>query len=87
MAVTRGSGVIYFAAANDAVTDTVKIQAIVLDHTAACNAILTNTADKPLAVIRTGTGLYTEIFFPVPIETVGIKVPTLSAGKLYVHLA
>lgn len=89
MAVTRNSSgqVIKFGAAADALTGKFKIQAIVLEHSAAANAVLTETDDKPIAVIRVAANdLFDELVFPKPIVVNGIKAATLSAGNLYVYL-
>lgn len=87
MAVTRTDLGIVFGAAADAVTDTVFIQQISFDHSAAANFVLQNTASEPVATGRIGAAGSLFQSFEPPIKCIGLKASTLSAGVLIVTLA
>lgn len=88
MAVTNKGNRIIMTAANDAVTGKMAIQSIVLDHTAAANAILQNTASEEVARLRvTTTKLTNQLTFDPCLIVDGIKASTLSAGQLTIYTA
>lgn len=87
MAVTRDGQIIKMTAADDAVTGRIKIQAIILDHTAAVAAAVVNTAGNHIVALRTTSSKLTEeIVFPCPIISEGVKASALSGGTLTVVL-
>lgn len=88
MAVTNNGNRIKFGAAADAVTGRHKIQAILLDHTAAANCVIKDTGDKEIITMRNTTGTLSEVvYFPCGLWVDGIKVTTLSAGAVTVFTA
>jgi hypothetical protein len=87
MAVTNNGNRIVLGAAADAVTGRMKIQAIVLDHTAAITCVLQDTASKEIASFRTtATELSKQLTFPCGLWVEGIKASTLSAGQVTIYL-
>lgn len=87
MAVTRSGNTIRLAAANDAVTGLIRVRDIQLDHTAAANASLADTAGFVHARIQTtATRLCDQMIFPCGLLMDGIKATALSAGTLIVHI-
>lgn len=89
MAVSRGPSVIKITAKDDAVTDTLFLQGILVDHSAAAAMTVTDTADKAVAQMRTTTSELTgKLFFPKPFKVVGIKAAALTTGAvMYLYLA
>lgn len=88
MAVTRNGNTIVMTAAADAVTGKLKIQGAALEHTAAANAVIQNTASGPIFTLRTTTTVLRDwVEFPKGCITDGIKASALSAGTLYIFLA
>lgn len=88
MAVTRKGQVIKLGAANDEVTGRLKIQAIVLEHSAAAAATLVDTAGVAVGHIRVAANdLFDELVFPCPVIVDGIKASALTASaNLYVYI-
>jgi hypothetical protein len=87
MAVTRKAQVIIMTAAADAVAGEMMLQGISLDHSAAANMVLQNTAGIEIARIHTTTTELTkEIMFPKGLIVEGILAQTLSAGVLTIYL-
>jgi len=88
MAVTRKGQVIKLGAANDEVAGTLKIQAVVLEHSAAAAATLVDSANSPIAHIRVAANdLFDELVLPCPIQVNGIKASALTASaNLYVYI-
>ncbi len=87
MAVTRKAQIIIMTAAADAVAGEMMIQGISLDHSAAANMVLQNTAGIEIARIHTTTTELTkEIMFPKGLIVEGILAQTLSAGVLTIYL-
>lgn len=88
MAVTAKNRIILFGAALDAVTGKKFIQSASLDHSAAANATLTDTAGGVITTLRVGSGLQPDrVYFNPPMEVDGIIASVLSAGVLRVYLA
>lgn len=88
MAVSNYTNRIILGAADDAVTGPLKIQAIALDHTAAANCVIQDTASHEIARLHvTTTMLTTWIQFKPPLSVDGIKASTLSAGQVTVYTA
>jgi hypothetical protein len=88
MAVTNRGNRIIMTAAADAVTGKLAIQSIVLDHTAAANAVLQDTASVEIARLRVTTSELTkQIKFSPCLIVDGIKASTLSAGQITVYTA
>ena len=88
MAVTNGGNRIILGAVNDAITDRVCIQAIILDHTAAITCVLKDTAGVQIVSVRTtATELSKEFWFPNGLWVLGVKATTLSAGTVTLILA
>jgi hypothetical protein len=88
MAVTRKGQIIKLGATNDAVAENLKIQAIVLEHSAAAAATLVDTAGVAVAHIRVAANdLFDELVFPCGIIVNGIKASALTASaNLYVYI-
>lgn len=83
MAVTRNDNTVEFGAVDDAITGRVKIQAAQLDHTAAANATLVDTAGHILFTLRSTTSKLNDfVAFPDGIWAEGVKVSVLSAGNV-----
>lgn len=81
MAVTRKGQIIKLGAASDAVTGKMRIQAITLEHSAAANVVLVDTANQPVAQLRVAANdLFDEIFYPNGIIVDGIKVSAMTAS-------
>lgn len=88
MSVTEKNRIILFGSQADAVTGKRFIQAATLDHSAAANATLTDTAGGVIATLRVGAGLQPDrMYFDPPMEVDGIAASVLSAGVLRVYLA
>ncbi len=88
MAVSNYGNRIILTALNDAVTGPLKIQAISLDHTAAANCAIQDTASHEIARLHvTTTMLTTWIQFKPPISVNGVKASALTAGQVTVYLA
>jgi acetylornithine/succinyldiaminopimelate/putrescine aminotransferase len=89
MAITRSSSgqVIKMTAADDAITGKLAIQGIELEHTAAANATIEETAGTPIVMLRTGAAGDDKISFSPPLIVNGAKAKALSAGQLYIYLA
>lgn len=88
MAITYKRNVIDFGAQGDAFPNRVMIQSIVLEHSAAANAVLSDAAGTEIAHLRTTASvLRDEATFPKGIWVDGITATTLSAGdlKVYIH--
>ena len=86
MAVTNKGNRLIMTAAADAVTGKMGIQMIVLDHTAAANCVLQNTASEEIARMRVTTTMLTkELRFDPYLIVDGIKASTLSAGQLTIY--
>jgi len=87
MAVTRSGDSIVLTAANDAVTGKLCIQAMQLEHTAAANAVIQNTAGGQIGSLRTTTSVLRDfIEFPKGYIANGIKVSTLTGGTVTIFL-
>lgn len=88
MSVTEKNRIILFGSQADAVTGKKFIQAAYLDHSAAANATLTDTAGGVIVTLRVGAGLQPDrAYFNPPMEVDGIIASVLSAGVLRVFLA
>lgn len=88
MAVTNNGNRVILTAANDAVTGKHFIQSIVLDHTAAANAVIQDTASKEIGRLHVTTTVLTmPLYFDPPLEVEGFKASTLSAGRITIYLA
>lgn len=87
MAVTNNGNRIILAAAADAITERVHIQAILLDHSAAVNCVLQDTASKEIITLRNTTSeLSKMVYFPCGLVALGVKASTLSGGKVTLFL-
>ena len=88
MAISRYGQVIKFGASADAITDRVKIQAITLEHSAAANAVFTDTAGHPVATLRVAANdLMDQVVFPKGIMVDGLIATALTAtANLYVYI-
>jgi hypothetical protein len=87
MAVTRYGNVIEMTAASDALTGKFELIAAQLEHTAAANAIIQNTATRPQLRLRTTTTVLRDwIDFPGGFIVDGLLASTLSAGTLTFYL-
>lgn len=83
MAITGVGQVLKFAALNDAKTGLIKVQSLVLSHSAAATATVTDTAGNPIASLAvTTSNLVCQIIFPKGILVNGLKVSALSAGAV-----
>jgi len=88
MAVTNNGNRFFLTAANDEVTGRLHIQAIAIDHTAAANAVVRDSADKEIITARNTTGTLTQMFnFSPPLVVDGLKLLSISAGRVMVFLA
>lgn len=88
MAISRYKDVtIKFGAVNDEITDTVYVQAITLEHSAAANAVLSSGGVAVAEIRIAANDLFDELVFPKPIRFAGLKATTLSAGNLRIFLA
>ena len=83
MAVTRYGNVIEMTAAADALTGKFELIAAQLEGSAAANAIVQNTATRPMLRLRTTTTILRDwIEFPGGLIVDGLIAQTLSAGTL-----
>lgn len=88
MAVTNNGNRIILGAAADAVTGRMHLAAVLLDHTAAANCVLQDTASKEIVQFRNTTGTLSQVVhFVPPLVVDGVKASTLSAGKVTLFLA
>lgn len=88
MAVTYKGNMVLFGAQADAITGQKFIQAATLDHSAAANATLTDTAGTAFCTLRVGAGLAPDrMYFDPPIKVDGVIASALSAGVLRIYLA
>lgn len=89
MGVSRSSTgqAIKLGAAADAIVGKHAIQSIRLEHSAAANAVLTETAGATIAALRIGAAGADTISFSPPVIVDGVIAATLSAGTVYVYLA
>lgn len=83
MAVTNNGNRIILGAANDAITDRVCLQAVILDHSAATTCVLQDTASKQIVAFRNDATTLTKVIeFPFGLWVLGVKASTLGAGAV-----
>ena len=87
MAITGVGQVLKFAAQNDAKTGLIKVQSLVLSHSAAATATVTDNAGNPIASLAvTTSNLVCQIIFPKGILVNGLKVSALSAVAVTAYI-
>ena len=87
MAVTRSGNTIRMTAANDEVAGLIKVQAVTLEHTAAANASLGDSAGFVHDRLQVTTSKLTDQHvYPKGIFLQGVKATVLSAGTLLIHI-
>lgn len=88
MAVTRYKDTtIKFTAVNDQITDTVYVQGVVLEHSAAASAVLSSGGVAVIEMRVASNDLMDQLVFPKPLRFDGLKVNTISGGNLRIFLA
>jgi hypothetical protein len=86
MAVSNHGHIIKLTAQGDAITQIIEVQAIVLEHTAAANAVLTDGSGATIPLRTTTSILRDEAIYPKGIVLHGLTATTLSAGAIWLFL-
>lgn len=87
MAVSRSGNTIRMTAAGDVVAGPVKIQSVTLEHTAAANASLGDSANFVHDRLQVTTTLLSDQHtYPCGLTLNGVKAVVLTAGALMIHI-